>query len=193
MHHSSSNKLPADTSVYKQITRDSGVTGMVGPQIRIGENDSAKGLLDSSVNNIYFSDIKSVINNIGNVDSLVDWDDCECVTIYNANKSQYFILHHANGGHKNDYDIFTVGYADELKSGKKSMKIDTKEFHTENNIKLGISENEFLQIFKGKELILIKKDSKKICSFDNSYETYLAAYIFKNNKLIEFRIGYDNS
>jgi hypothetical protein len=151
---------------------------------------------DSSINGIIIDDTFSVATRIGNVSSYIDWDYCDCVILENRSETQFLRLHHSNGGFKNQFDIFTVGYAKELnnKQRKRVKKLDEDIFITENGIKLGLMEEQFLQIFSAIKFSRNKmKNDTIIYFYHDIYNTYLAEYKFKNGKLVEFRIGYDNS
>lgn len=191
--------LGNDTS--NQVANKIDSSGAHKAAVNIGNNvnerqdvqEKSKGILDSSVNSISLSNSQSLTLAVGDLDSLVIWEDCECVIIYNTDKSQRFVLHHANGGAKNDFDIFTVSYSDKEERNKKSLVSRFSEFVTENNIRLGMDEEEFLKTYRGKDVKKKEVSSGTIYVFENGYETYLAEYSFVEGRLVSFRIGYDNS
>ncbi|KAA2243187.1 hypothetical protein F0L74_11775 [Chitinophaga agrisoli] len=157
------------------------------------EKKDTVGTLDSSISGIYLSDPKSVLNAIGPIDPVVIPGECECATVYNRDKSQVMILYPAYGGAKYEYDIYNVKYSSSFNRRDSSSFLDVTEFETEKGVKLGMSESEFLNIYRDKKWEISEKGIEKKYTFHNQYETYLAIYTFSHGILVEFRIGYDNS
>ncbi|KAA2243454.1 hypothetical protein F0L74_13240 [Chitinophaga agrisoli] len=181
---------PADTlPEEKKQVQDS----IPVPKYTFEEERDTLGLLDSSVNGIFLSDPKSVLKEIGPIDPVDIPGECECATVYNGDKSQALILYRAYGGRKYEYDVYNVKYSSSFNKRDSSSFLDVKEFKTENGIRLGMSEADFINIYSGKKWEVSKKGGVKEYTFHNEYETYLAVYTFNNGILVEFRIGYDNS
>jgi len=158
-----------------------------------GRDSALEYITDSSVNGVILDNRLSVVAKFGALDSLIDWNGCECAFVLNKAQSQQLVLHHANGGGKEDYDILTVSNYIPILDTITYLNTNEPFFATENNIHLGMEEAVLLRKFpKVKWDISIDK-GKKIYSYHNQYMTYLATYTFVNSKLIEFSIGYDNS
>lgn len=168
-------------------------TVAVAPKDTTDTEELTKGILDSAIHTMSLFDNNSVVRELGILDSIIQWNDCECATIYNRDTTERLELHHANGGHKNDFDVFSVSFP---KAGIKSDKFLISRFHhfqTENNIHLGMTEAAFLAVFKNKIFKKEKAGQETVYIFENGYETYLASYRFRKGYLGAFRFGYDNS
>jgi hypothetical protein len=148
--------------------------------------------IDTSINNVILEDTITLIKKFGDLSRLIDLPNCDCVTLFNKNETQFLRLHHSNGGFSNQFDIFTVEY---IKKSKKNGKtIEDEIFITENGIKLGISLEIFFNRFPNTNFVKQKLGLKQVKYIYHDVEnTYLAEYVFKDEILISFRIGYDNS
>lgn len=153
-----------------------------------------KKLLDTSISQIVLSNEESVIKSLGDISNSINWESCECITIVNGNQTEYLQLHHENGGRNNSYDIFVVGYLKNLDFDIKfAKKTEIDFFRSENNIYLGLPEETFLNIYYDVQFKSELIGDVKKYFFHDVENTYLAEYWFTKGKLIEFRIGYDNS
>lgn len=125
------------------------------------------------------------------------------VIFNNRSKTQYLLAYHYEGGTKNSFDCFEIGYfVDDEKLNKIiPYKID-EEFNTESNLGLGISfeklvkikgDNYKTQTINGEKVITYRIDNYDSSPFLKRYNMpgYFMEFKFKENKVIKITFGFD--
>lgn len=127
------------------------------------------------------------------------------VTIFcNNNKDKYLLAYFYEGGTKNTFSAFEIGYiADDSVILKQQMHYTQGvDFSTEANIHLGLTFEEVVQIKGNPHTIEVEKGFTKISyymddseksEFLNRYKmpSYFYKLWFKNNQLVKFQFGFD--
>jgi hypothetical protein len=164
-------------------------------------SDSEKFPPDISVNGIFLQDNASVETHVGDlIPRLIMENDSLTYYLLNTEASQFFKLAFHPGSMRNAFSIFEVGSLTRTIDKQHSTTLKTKEFVTENGVKLGISKQDIIEK-KGTSFEKLKGNSIRyvLDDFENSpflkrYNTpvYFAVYEFdRNNLLIKYTFGFE--
>lgn len=174
--------------------------------------DTSCNNLDICINGqIYFIDGNSIRNSFPNIKSA--WKMNDRVYFVTKDSLIYISLGFNYGGGQDEYKEAEIGYVEGAISTFVPIEVLNssfnpndnylepkfyfttsrfKDFETESGIKLGISEEELLNIAKKKNWVLNRSqtDSVTIYKYENDYCMYEAKYIFKDKKLNQFSFGF---
>lgn len=155
---------------------------------------------DTSVVSIKIRNVESTSNILGKQTKL-EGDSTH--VFYSSDKTQKLGLTVHPGDHYSQVSIFKISYSDNSKQNFR--QINSKEFKTEKEIKLGISKNEILEklgtCYKTKDSTMnsielnyrieLPTDSKTKLLKSNNMPIYYATYKLKNDRLEYIEFGFE--
>jgi hypothetical protein len=143
--------------------------------------------LDNSVNKIKLRTPETVENLFGLGKNYVDQDDDETEVVNNDGKQLLTMIFYP-GGARNDFYAFRVSY--NTKDLKPNLKIETKDFVTGKNIKLGLTEDQ-VENKLGTPTKISTENGLIIWTYETEKndDLYFGRYEFKDGKLIQFWFG----
>lgn len=151
----------------------------------------------NSVTNFYSGDSNFVLIDNGTRETPI-------VIFSNKDKTQYLLAYQYEGGTKNAFDCFEIGYFEnDIKLSKNSSyNVDAKIFETESKLTLGISLEKLIEL-KGDGYVT-KKDKDKLIvtyridNYDNSaflkrynMPGYFMEFTLKDNIATKILFGFD--
>ncbi|MEO4004946.1 hypothetical protein [Flavobacterium sp. CAU 1735] len=126
------------------------------------------------------------------------------VIFSNSDKSQYLLAYQYEGGSKNNFSCFEIGYFDNDKKLSKDSSYNTSDriFQTESKLVLGLSLDEIIKIkgdgYKSKDengetIITYRIDDYEKSPFLLRYNMpgYFIEFRLKNNKATRITFGFD--
>lgn len=151
-----------------------------------GQKVDAK-YVDNSVNEINLRTPETVVRALGHGKNYMDESDYETEVI-NSDGKQLLTLIFYPGGTINDFYAFRVSY--NTKDLEPTLKIQTQDFVSGKNIKLGLTENQVKKIL-GKPAKIKTKNGLTIWTYETGDmdDLYFGRYDFKDGKLIQFWLG----
>jgi hypothetical protein len=143
--------------------------------------------LDNSVNEITLRTPETVENVFGQDKNYVDQDDDQTEVVNNDGKQLLTMIFYP-GGTINDFYAFRVSY--NTRDLKPNLKIETKDFVTGKNIKLGLTENQVKNTL-GTPTKIATENGLTIWRYETEEkdDLYFGRYDFRDGKLIQFWFG----
>jgi hypothetical protein len=116
---------------------------------------------------------------------------------FNSKNKEYLLLFQYEGGVKNEFSCFEIGYVSDLDKNS-TISTDYKNFETESGLKLGLSREELIKI-KGEsyteegDKIIYQVDDYQNSSFLKRYNmpAYFLECTLKDDKIIKIKYGFD--
>lgn len=119
------------------------------------------------------------------------------VLAFNSKAKEYLLLYQYEGGVKNEFSCFEIGYVSNLGENE-TINTDYKNFETESGLKLGLSLKELIKI-KGKSYtkegskIIYRVDDYPNSSFLKRYNmpAYFLECTLQNDRINKIKFGFD--
>ncbi|MDT0294908.1 hypothetical protein ACFQ3R_00095 [Mesonia ostreae] len=119
------------------------------------------------------------------------------VLAFNSKAKEYLLLYQYEGGVKNEFSCFEIGYISNLGENE-TINTDYKNFETESGLKLGLSSEELIKIkgasySKEGNKIVYRMDDYPNSNFLKKYNmpAYFLECTLKNNKINRIKFGFD--
>ena len=168
-------------------------------------NEAHNFIPDTTINQkLHLEDYKSFHNFYSGNDTILNFEEIResPVAIFrNVAYTQYLLAYQYEGGTRNAFDCFEIGYFtdDQTLKSKKVYKTEIDEFKTESNIYLGMSFKDLIrikgknyktEIHKNKTLIIYRVIDS---AFVNRYHMpgYFMKILIIDNKVFKITFGFD--
>ena len=163
---------------------------------------------DSTVNKkLFLSNYNSLQNFYADGKNIVTIDqirETPVVVFVNKSKTEYVIAYQYEGGTKNAFDCFEIGFLKNEQSLNKVIPYVTAEeyFRTETGISLGMSLDQ-LEVLKGSNYEKQEKESQTVVTYSNTdvknssflkryaMPGYFMVFTVRGNKIIKIKFGFD--
>lgn len=174
----------------------------------VSKYEASNIIPDTSINKkLFLSDFQSLSNFYSTTKNIVTIErvrESPVVIFSNKNNKEYLIAYQYEGGMKNSFDCYEIGYLLNERELEKETFYNTSEdsFKTESNIYLGLPLENLISIkgasFKknvvGTKTILTYRN----CDFENSdflqrynMPSYFMEFTMQENRIIKIKFGFD--